>query len=185
MTAGGERAMAALIEPHIPALRRFAWALLRDRTAADDLVQDCLERAISSRLVLRHEADAKAWLFAILHNFFRMRRRSASRRGHTLPLDEQGDEGFQIADPTADHVAEHRLIWRDALIALEALPENQRVVLLLVGVEDFSYEAAAQLTGVPVGTVMSRLSRGRERLRRMIAGDSTADLAKPSFRRVK
>ncbi len=185
MTAGGERAMAALIEPHIPALRRFAWALLRDRTAADDLVQDCLERAISSWHVRRHEADAKAWLFAILHNLFRMGRRSASRRSHAHPLDEQGDEGFQIADPTADHVAEHRLIWRDVLVALEAMPEDQRVVLLLVGVEDFSYEAAAQLTGVPVGTVMSRLSRGRERLRRLIAGDSAGDSAKHPLRRVK
>ena len=185
MTVGGERQVAALIEPHIPALRRFAWALLQDRTAADDLVQDCLERAISRWHIRRQEADAKPWLFAILHNQFRMERRSASRRGHMLPLDGPGDEGFQIADATADYVAEHRLIWRDALIALEALPEDQRVVLLLVGVEDFSYEAAAQLTGAPVGTVMSRLSRGRERLRRLIAGDSTGDLGRPSLRRVK
>ncbi|MDN3564621.1 RNA polymerase sigma factor [Paeniroseomonas aquatica] len=174
--------MAALIEPHIPALRRFAWALLRDTTAADDLVQDCLERAIARWHLRRQDADAKAWLFAILHNLFRMGRRSASRRGQAMPLDE---EGWMVADPTAEHVAEHRLIWRDALLALDALAEEQRVVLLLVGVEDFSYEAAAQLTGVPVGTVMSRLSRGRERLRRLIAGDSAPDTGKPQLRRVK
>jgi len=130
----------------------------------------------------RQDADAKAWLFAILHNLFRMGRRSASRRGQAMSLDE---EGWMVADPTAEHVAEHRLIWRDALLALDALAEEQRVLLLLVGVEDFSYEAAAQLTGVPVGTVMSRLSRGRERLRRLIAGDSAPDTGKPQLRRVK
>ena len=90
-----------------------------------------------------------------------------------------------VADPTAEHVAEHRLIWRDALLALDALTEEQRMVLLLLGVEDFSDEAAAQLTGVPVGTVMSRLSRGRERLRRLIAGDRAPDTGKPQLRRVK
>ena len=170
MGGGEEGGMATLIEPHIPALRRFAWALLRDGAAADDLVQDCLERAISRWHLRRHEGSPKAWLFAILHNLFVSGRRGAVRRGPALPLDEEGEDGPALADPTASAMAEDRLVWRDALAALEALPEEQRAVLLLVGVEDFSYEAAARLTGVPIGTVMSRLSRGRERLRRLLDG---------------
>jgi RNA polymerase sigma-70 factor (ECF subfamily) len=164
-------AMAALIEPHIPGLRRFAWALLRDAEAADDLVQDCLERAVSRWHLRRQEGSTKAWLFAILHNLFVSGRRGAARRGPSLPLHEVGAGGPVLADPAAATAAEGRLLWLDVLAALEALPEEQRAVLLLVGVEDFSYEAAARLTGVPIGTVMSRLSRGRERLRRLLDGE--------------
>ncbi|MBR0644528.1 RNA polymerase sigma factor [Plastoroseomonas hellenica] len=181
---GRERALAALIEPHIPALRRFAWALLRDTAAADDLVQDCLERAISRWHLRRPERDAKPWLFAILHNLHRSGRRSAARRGATLSLDERG-LADAVADPAAADAAEQRLIWRDALAALDSLTEEQRVVLLLIGVEDFSYEAAARLLDVPIGTVMSRLSRGRERLRRLLDGEEAADAGRAMLRRVK
>lgn len=182
MTRGRERALAALIEPHIPALRRFAWALLRDASAADDLVQDCLERAISRWHLRRPERDAKPWLFAILHNLHRSGRRSAARRGATLPLDEPG---LEVADPAAAGAAEQRLVWRDALAALDALPEEQRVVLLLIGVEDFSYEATARLLDMPIGTVMSRLSRGRERFRRLLDGEEPPDVGRTVLRRVK
>lgn len=185
MMRGREREMAALIEPHIPALRRFAWALLRDGVAADDLVQDCLERAIARWHLRRQDGDAKSWLFAILHNLHRAGRRSSLRRGTPMPLDETGEEGAVIADPTATAAVEQRLIWRDALAALDALPEEQRLVLLLIGVEDFSYDAAARLLGVPAGTVMSRLSRGRERLRRLLEGEDVAGAHRAPLRRVK
>jgi RNA polymerase sigma-70 factor, ECF subfamily len=187
MATGGaeEGSMAALIEPHIPALRRFAWALLRNEAAADDLVQDCLERAISRWHLRRREGSPKAWLFTILHNLFLSGRRTAARRGPALPLDDEGEDGLALADPASARAAEGRLAWRDTLAALEALPEEQRAVLLLVGVEDFSYEAAARLTGVPIGTVMSRLSRGRERLRRLLDGEEMPGQVRPALRRVK
>lgn len=177
--------MAALIEPHIPALRRFAWALLRDHAAADDLVQDCLERAVSRWHLRRHDGSPKPWLFAILHNLFLSGRRSASRRGTALPLDDEGEDGMALTDPVASAASEQGLVWRDTLAALAALPEEQRAVLLLVGVEDFSYEEAARLTGTPIGTVMSRLFRGRERLRRLLEGDEAHGLGRPALRRVK
>lgn len=170
------REMAAQIEPHIPALRRFAWALLRDAAEADDLVQDCLERAISRWHLHRQQGTTKSWLFAILYNRFIDTRRSAARRGHTEPIEAAADLA------AGGMPAEARLVWQDALAALDALPEEQRTALLLVGVEDFSYEAVARLTGAPIGTVMSRLARGRARLHRMLEGDRTA--ARP-LRRVK
>lgn len=186
MASDGEAGeMAALIELHIPALRRFAWALLRDGAAADDLVQDCLERAISRWHLRRHEGSLKPWLFTILHNLFISGRRTATRRGPHMSLDHEEAGDLFLADPVADGAAQARLIWRDALAGLAALPEEQRTALLLVGVEDFSYEEAARLTGVPIGTVMSRLSRGRERLRRLMDGQDALDDERPHLRRVK
>ncbi|PZW45109.1 RNA polymerase sigma-70 factor (ECF subfamily) [Humitalea rosea] len=172
---------AGQIERHIPALRRFAWALLRDGAAADDLVQDCLERALSRWHLHRADGDLRAWLFTILHNLFRNGRRSVARRGNAVPIED--DAGHGIADDAAGGAAEGHLIWQDALAGLAALPEEQRSVLLLVGVEGFSYEEAARLLGVPLGTVMSRLSRGRERLHRLIEGENAP--ARPALRRVK
>ena len=172
---------ADAIERHIPALRRFAWALLRDGTAADDLVQDCLERALSRWHLRRAEGDLRAWLFTILHNLFLNGRRGAGRRGEVVPVE--GDTGEAFADEAAGTAAESLLVWRDTLAGLAALPEEQRVVLLLVGVEDFSYEETARLLGVPLGTVMSRLSRGRARLHRLIEGEDAP--ARPALRRVK
>jgi RNA polymerase sigma-70 factor (ECF subfamily) len=167
------RDVATLIEPHIPSLRRYAWALVRDEAAADDLVQDCLERAISRWQLRRRDGNLRAWLFAILHNRFISDRRRDKRRGTPLPLDE-GPEAVSASDSEAG------VTRRDLLDALALLPEEQRAVVLLVGVEDLSYEDAARALGVPIGTVMSRLSRGRDKLRRYIDGERPAML-----RRVK
>jgi RNA polymerase sigma-70 factor, ECF subfamily len=156
--------LAALIEPHIPALRRYAWALLRDDQSADDLVQDCLERALSRWHLRRRDGNLRAWLFAILHNRFISDRRRDARRGLPRPLDE-GAEAAAASD------TESAVARRDLLDALALLPEEQRAVVLLVGVEDLSYEEAARALGVPIGTVMSRLSRGRDKLRRYIDGE--------------
>ncbi|MGC2201810.1 MAG: sigma-70 family RNA polymerase sigma factor [Stellaceae bacterium] len=162
---------AALIEAQIPGLRRFACALLRgDRESADDLVQDTLERALSHWNLRRAEGNLRGWLYTILYNRFLSQQHRVRRRGPHDPLTNDmelpGIDGGQ-------HLA---LEHRDLLRAFSALPEKQRSVLLLVGVEDVSYEEAARVLGVPIGTVMSRLSRGRERLRRyMYYGDMKED----------
>lgn len=163
--------IAALIEPHIPALRRYAWSLLRDQDAADDLVQDALERAVGRWQLRRRDGSVRAWLFAILHNHFISQTRTQRRRG---PHVEYEDD---IATPATP--PDGGLLLRDVLAGLDTLPEEQRAVLLLVGVEEFDYAEAARILGVPVGTVMSRLSRGRERLRLQL------DAEAPKLRRVK
>jgi RNA polymerase sigma-70 factor (ECF subfamily) len=157
---------AALIEAQIPGLRRFACALLRgDREGADDLVQDTLERALSHWHLRRSQGNLRGWLYTILYNRFLSDQHRVRRRGPHDALTEEtelpGTDGGQHS------VLEHR----DLLRAFAALPEEQRAVLLLVGVEDLSYQEAARVLGVPIGTVMSRLSRGRERLRRSIHGE--------------
>lgn len=166
--------ISTLLERHIPALRRYAWALVRDREGADDLVQDCLERAVARWALRRREGDLRAWLFAILHNLFIDSFRRRRREGLRVDLDHAAD----IASPGSDQESSTGV--RDILSALDRLPDDQRAVILLVGVEELSYEAAARVLGVPIGTVMSRLSRGRERLRRAMEPASA-----PALRRVK
>lgn len=161
---------AALIEAHIPGLRRFACALLRgDREAADDLVQDTLERALSHWNLRRNQGNLRGWLYTILYNRFLSDQHRVRRRGPHDPLTEESE--LPGIDGGQHSVLEHR----DLLRALAALPEEQRAVLLLVGVEDLTYQDAARVVGVPIGTVMSRLSRGRERLRRAMHGELGAN----------
>ena len=153
--------IAAQIEPLIPSLRRYARALLRDRDAADDLVQSTLERALSRWRLRRDGGDLRAWMFTILRNLYLDQRRRAVRRGFDVELDR--------TDALSDDVGgERALIARDALARLDALPEEQRSLLLLIGVEDLSYEQAARVLDVPIGTIMSRLSRARAALRRSV-----------------
>jgi RNA polymerase sigma-70 factor (ECF subfamily) len=150
------------LEPHIPALRRFAWAMARDPQAADDLVQDCLERAMSRWHTRRRGADARAWLFTILRSLFLNEARQQSRRGR------HGGTGTANHVAGSDSGAERIMIGRDALAALAGLPEEDRALLLLIGVEQVSYQDAADVFDVPTGTIMSRLSEARTRLRRAI-----------------
>jgi RNA polymerase sigma-70 factor (ECF subfamily) len=166
--------IARLIEPHVPALRRYAWALLRDHHQADDLVQDCLERAVSRWQLRRRDGNLRAWLFAILHNLFISRQRRRKRESLAAGLEDALLAPASLDDPA------QAVTVRDLLRGLAALPDEQRAAVLLVGVEDMSYQEAAAVLGVPIGTLMSRLSRGRDRLRRLIDGD-----APPSLRRVK
>jgi len=149
---------ASLLEPLIPSLRRYAYALVRDPESADDLVQDTLERALSRWHLRRAEGDLRAWLFAILRNLHVSAWRQKQRRGVQVELDEQNE-------PAATAAPDSGLETQDVLSALDRLPEEQKSLLLLIGVEDFSYDEAARLLGVPIGTVMSRLSRARQRLR--------------------
>lgn len=155
--------MILIIEPLIPALRRYARALLRDRSAADDLVQDCLERAISRWSQRRVDGDARAWMFAILHNLAVSHLRRQARRGAHLPMESVEPEA-----PFAPANQEDGLRQRDILLALNRLPDDQRDVLLLISLEGLGYAQAAEVLGIPLGTVMSRLSRGRERLRGLL-----------------
>lgn len=155
----------SLIEEQIPRLRRYARALLGERGAADDLVQDTLERALSRFHLWRRGSDLRAWLFTIMHNLYVNQLRSRLRESLD-PLDPE-----TLAVPVRASQAD-LLEVRDLENALTRMPEEQRAVLLLVGLEQLSYEEAARVLGIPIGTVMSRLSRGRERLRALLAGDA-------------
>jgi RNA polymerase sigma factor (sigma-70 family) len=163
----------ALLEPLIPALRRYAYALVRDHAAADDLVQDTLERALSRWYLRRPGGELRAWLFTILRNLQIDAHRQARRRGVHVEIDEADHRETAARQEAA-------LEARDVLAALEQLPEEQKSLLLLIGVEDFSYGEAARILGVPIGTVMSRLSRARQRLRSIVENGPVALL-----RRVK
>jgi RNA polymerase sigma factor (sigma-70 family) len=151
--------MTRLLEPQIPSLRRYAWALLRDNEAADDLVQDTLERAVAHWHLRRRDADLRAWLFTIERNLFLNRLRQRKQRGPHLGTEAL--RGMPAPEPDQDNA----LGARDVLAHIDRLSEDQRSILLLIGVEGLSYEAAAKVLGVPVGTVMSRLSRARARMR--------------------
>jgi len=159
--------MLQQVEPLIPALRRYARSLLRNRSSADDLVQDCLERAIS-RWSQRRDGEVRSWLFAILHNLAVDRFRKAASRGTHIPIDDAGENDFGEAA-----TQEQKLMYRDVMTKLARLPDDQRAVLLLVAVEDLSYADAAKVLGIPIGTVMSRLSRARERLQQELDGIAT------------
>jgi len=156
--------MLRQIEPVIPALRRYARTLVRNHATADDLVQDCLERAVT-HWNQRRESDPRPWLFSILHNLAVNQFRRSKRRGMHVTIDEANEDEFG-----QDAVQEQKLMYQDVLDGLARLPEDHRAVLLLVAVEDLSYADAARVLGVPVGTVMSRLSRARERLQQEIEG---------------
>ena len=178
------RDQALLIEAHIPGLHRFACALLRgDRQGADDLVQDCLERALSRWHLRRANGDVRGWLYTILYNRFLSERNRQAPHGAHDALQELAEAEIPGVDGGQNWALEHR----DLLRAFAALPEEQRSVVVLIGVEDLSYLQAARVLGVPIGTVMSRLSRGRERLRHYLSGDVNHDQRGRSaeLRRVK
>jgi RNA polymerase sigma-70 factor (ECF subfamily) len=157
-----------LLEAYIPGLRRYACTLLRgDQDAADDLVQDSLERALSRWHQRRNDGDLRSWIYTILyHLFLTDRRRQRRDLGHRSLT-----EILEAEQPGVDGGQERALGQRDLLRGLAELPEEQCSVLLLIAVEDFSYQETAQILGLPIGTVMSRLSRGRERLRQYMNGE--------------
>ena len=148
----------------VPRLRRYARALVGNRNDADDLVQDTLERAWAKSAMWRGVADMRAWLFGIMHNVHV----DGVRRSklHTVVLDEDVPE-IPVAPTQGD-----RLAVLDLQAALERLPIEQREVVLLIALEDLSYAEVASTLGIPIGSVMSRLSRGRERLRSLMEGRS-------------
>jgi RNA polymerase sigma-70 factor (ECF subfamily) len=153
---------------HIPRLRRYARALAGDAARADDLVQDTLERALVKLDLWRPGSDLRAWLFTLMHNLFVNQIRSSS--SHVLcELDEAADVPVSGGQGEA-------LAVSDIHAALRKLPSEQREVMLLVSLEQFAYADAARILGVPQGTVMSRLSRARERMRQLLDGHQVTKL---------
>ncbi len=173
---------------HIPSLRRYARALTGDVWMADDLVQDTLERACSKWRLWTAGTDLRAWLFTLMHNIFANQVRRSARQataGRAVNIDDVEQE---LIAPAAGTDAD------DLQRCLLRLPEEQRIVLLLVSLEDLSYQEVAKITGVPVGTVMSRLSRARVRLQELMdfsssrpatTANARAQAGPPSLRRLK
>ena len=150
----------------LPRLRRYARALVGERSVADDLVQDTLERAWARHGQWRADGELRTWLFAIMHNLRvdQLRRPAVEcvpidEEAHVLPVRASQSDRIEL-----DNLAE----------ALARVPAEQRAVLLLISLEEMSYAEVAATLDIPLGTVMSRLSRGRERLRQILAGDTAS-----------
>ena len=150
---------------HIPRLRRYALALLRDPQRAEDLLQETLARALGRMHFWRVGSDLRAWLFSIMHNQFANDCRSAARRPQMVDWD--GIQGT-VGEPASAAGADSGVGIDDIEVALLQLPTEQRAVLLLVSLEGLSYAETARALGVKPGTVMSRLYRARERLRELL-----------------
>jgi RNA polymerase sigma-70 factor, ECF subfamily len=148
-----------LVEAEIPRLRRYARALTRDLTRADDLVQSCLTRAVAKQHLWQPGTDLRAWLFTLLHNQHVNYVRRAVREGNSVSIEDAAP--LLTVQPNAIDA----LQLRDLERALGKLASEQRQVILLVGLEGISYEEVASILDIPVGTVRSRLSRGRDQLR--------------------
>lgn len=170
------------VADHLPGLRRYARVLTGDAWAADDLVQDTLERACRKWLLWRAGTDLRAWLFTVMHNVYLNQRRGVAPRQMLNLEDAEGDL------PCAPGGGSEALL--DLERCLQRLPVEQRAVLLLVTVEDMGYADVAQVLQVPVGTVMSRLSRARLRMRECmeVAAPPALEaqaMASPTLRRMK
>lgn len=160
-----------LVEGEIPRLRRYARALTRSTDRADDLVQDTLVRAIAKAHLWQPGSDIRAWLFTIMHNQHVNGVRRAMRDEATVDIEQLSSSLVATTDPTGSRQL------RELERTLGCLPDEQRAVILLVGLEGMSYEAAAEILSVPIGTVRSRLSRGRDALRRMMDLPDESDRA--------
>jgi RNA polymerase sigma-70 factor (ECF subfamily) len=156
------------VQAAIPALRRYARALTRDRDMADDLVQDTLVRALRSERLF-HGGDIRKWLYTILTNLNRNRLRSLARQPVSVPIEDF--DGPLQGGPEAG--------GRDIDRALGTLTDDQRAALLLVVLEGLSYREVAEIQGVPIGTVMSRLARARAQIKSFLDGE------RPTLRRIK
>lgn len=154
---------AAVVE-YVPALRRYARALVQDPEGADDLVHDAVLKAIEKNHLWKRGTNLKAWLFTILHNHFINQYRRHAVRPPQLPLEDH--EHYLANDGNqSGHVELQQL-----KTALHRLPDDQRAVVMLVSIQGLSYEEAAEIAGVPLGTIRSRLSRARQTLKRALEG---------------
>lgn len=153
----------AAILAEIPRLRRYARALLRDRDAADDLVQDSLERALVRMDNWRTGESPRRWLFTIMHHLFIDQMRKVNRRGEATMLPLDTSEVLSTPAMQTESIAS-----REIVDALQAISPDRRAALVLVAIEGFSYAEAATMLGVPAGTLMSRIARGRDELRELL-----------------
>jgi RNA polymerase sigma-70 factor (ECF subfamily) len=170
----------SLVIEQLPGLRRYARALTGDAWAADDLVQDTLERACAKWQLWLAGTDLRAWLFTLMHNLYLNQRRTVQPTSRATQIDD-----IQSELPAPEGDTDTAL---DLSRCLQRLPEDQRAVLLLVALEDMSYIEAAKVLGIPIGTVMSRLSRARARLRELMEGGDTTSRpvpGQPQLRRMK
>jgi RNA polymerase sigma-70 factor (ECF subfamily) len=154
-----------LIASQIPRLRRYALSLTGDPAAADDLVQDCLERAIRKRHLWKRYGSIRSWLYRILYNVFLNQTVLRNRAQRLITLDEVA---ATMGEPARQ---ESHLVCKDIASAVMKLPAEQRAAVALIGLEGFSYDEAARVLDVPIGTLRSRLFRGRERLRDLYVGE--------------
>jgi RNA polymerase sigma-70 factor, ECF subfamily len=164
MTPDRQRAIVEVM-PH---LRRYARALTLNLDAADELVQDCLERGLNKIHLLKDETRLRAWLFTVMLNIFRNQLRRRKNGPRLVEIDEE--QIPSSSGPGLDQGAEVKMV----LSLLAKLPGDQREVLTLVALEEVSYQQAAEILEVPIGTVMSRLARARERLRNMMDAGNPA-----------
>jgi RNA polymerase sigma-70 factor (ECF subfamily) len=151
-----------LLEKEIPRPRRYAFALTRNLSRADDLVQDTLVRAIAKHHCWQWGTNLRAWLFTIMHHQNADIIRRSAREGTAVDFDDTWPGRTTATDPAGG------LSLRDLDRALARISEEQRQVILLIGLEDISYKEAATILDVPIGTIRSRLSRGREALRTLM-----------------
>src|SRR6185503_10457699 len=154
-----------LLEEQIPRLRRYARALTRNIERADDLVQDTLVRALAKQHLWQAGTNLRAWLFTLMHNQHVNDVRRANREGVNVDVDDVAAVLVANTDPTSSRQL------RELERGLARLPLEQRESILLVGLEGLRYDEAAAILGVPIGTVRSRLSRGREALRKLMGMD--------------
>jgi RNA polymerase sigma-70 factor, ECF subfamily len=162
------------LEIHIASLHRYARALLRNRVDAEDLVQEALLRAVSRAETFKTGTNLRAWLFTILHNVHVNQFRGKAARPEEVPVESV--EARLVSPPRQ----EDRVELREMMRVVDCLPEEQRKVLLLVAVEGMKYDEVAKVLDVPIGTVMSRLSRAREAVRLKMTNEGGVPL-----RRVK
>ena len=160
--AGMDDRKAAILA-EIPRLSRYARALLRDRDSADDLVQDCLERALARIDNWRTGENPRRWLFTIMHHLFVDQMRKTKRRAEVVMLTLDDSEALSSPAEQAESIAS-----REIMDALQAISPERRAALVIVGIEGFSYAEAATMLGIPAGTLMSRIARGREELRGLL-----------------
>jgi RNA polymerase sigma-70 factor (ECF subfamily) len=167
---------AALPHPElvaaIPRLRRYARVLTGDATRADDLVQDTLARAWEKRRLWQAGTDLRAWLFTVMHNVHVNQLALLRRDSANVSLDAD-TTGMAWQLPVRGNQLD-RVELLEVVAQMGRLPPDQREVLLLAAVEEMRYEEIAAVLAVPIGTVMSRLSRAREKLRRLVAEPASA-----------
>lgn len=157
------------IADHVRSLRRYALVLTRDTDEAEDLVQEALTKALAGAGLFSPERDLRVWLFSIMHNAHvsRLRRQRTASNARRYLAQTDSRPAAQMA----------HLELREALDCLARLPDDQRRAVALVGLESMSYAQAAKVLDVPIGTLMSRLARGREALRRMTDGAADQEAA--------
>jgi RNA polymerase sigma-70 factor (ECF subfamily) len=173
--SGDQAGIDSILVDQIPYLRRYARGLTRNAADADDLVQSCLMRALTNMHRFEKDTNIRAWLLTILHNMFI----------DTVRKQRRARDAFEAAGIAADGVTQgpnqfHHIQVIELEHAIAELPAEQRSTLLLVALEDLTYEEAAKVTGVPVGTVRSRLSRARHTLLKMFEGLDLEDMLKQS-----